>query len=282
MHAVQTLSRLNRTYRAPSGEVKDTTYRARLRQRTRGDPRGVPDLLPRGHVETATDPNLVHRLATKLAQARIYTANDVEEYARHGGPRTSPTQPGGGGDSGPRRVRRPLGGRRRAAGQPDARRAADFRKDCGSTCACTTSCPRSSTTGQRSGEAGRVPAPADASLPSDGAGLRTSTCPGSNSAGYGRSTRARPISGQWQSDHARANGNHRDRLHVSRQDPQQELLSEVVARINSLFGSEFADPQIEGFVIAAAGMASENLRIASRSTITRSTSSSHHPTSARR
>lgn len=37
----------------------------------------------------------------------------------------------------------------------------------------------------------------------------------------------------------------------SRQDPQQALLSEVVARINALFGSEFADPQIEGFVIAA-------------------------------
>lgn len=49
---------------------------------------------------------------------------------------------------------------------------------------------------------------------------------------------------------------------VSRQDPQQELLSEVVARINSLFGTEFADPQIAGFVIAAAGMAEEDQRIA--------------------
>jgi type I restriction enzyme R subunit len=49
---------------------------------------------------------------------------------------------------------------------------------------------------------------------------------------------------------------------VSHQDPQQELLSEVVARINALFGAEFADPQIEGFVIAAAGMAEENPRIA--------------------
>ncbi|WP_222844663.1 hypothetical protein [Saccharomonospora sp. CUA-673] len=49
---------------------------------------------------------------------------------------------------------------------------------------------------------------------------------------------------------------------VSRQDPQQELLSDVVARINALFGSEFADPQIEGFVVAAAGMAEEDPRIA--------------------
>src|SRR5699024_10631216 len=33
------------------------------------------------HVEKETDPNLVHQLATKLAQARIYTPNDVERYA---------------------------------------------------------------------------------------------------------------------------------------------------------------------------------------------------------
>ena len=50
--------------------------------------------------------------------------------------------------------------------------------------------------------------------------------------------------------------------HVSRQDPQQALLSEVVSKINELFGSEFADPQIEGFVRAAAGMAEEDPRIA--------------------
>src|SRR5699024_9180842 len=49
---------------------------------------------------------------------------------------------------------------------------------------------------------------------------------------------------------------------VSRQDPQQALLSEVVSRINELFGAEFADPQIEGFVRAAAGMAEEDPRIA--------------------
>ncbi|ANQ74405.1 hypothetical protein [Rhodococcus sp. 008] len=49
---------------------------------------------------------------------------------------------------------------------------------------------------------------------------------------------------------------------ISRQDPQQELLSEIVAGINALFVAEFADPQIEGFVIAATGMAKENRRIA--------------------
>ena len=50
--------------------------------------------------------------------------------------------------------------------------------------------------------------------------------------------------------------------HAPRQNPQQELLSAVVSRINALFGSEFADPQIEGFVVAAAGMAEEDARIA--------------------
>lgn len=48
---------------------------------------------------------------------------------------------------------------------------------------------------------------------------------------------------------------------ASRPDPQQVLLAEVVARINALFGAEFADPQIEGFVIAAAGMAEGDPRI---------------------
>ena len=37
--------------------------------------------------------------------------------------------------------------------------------------------------------------------------------------------------------------------HTSRQDPQHELLSEVINRINTVFGWEFADPQVEGDVI---------------------------------
>lgn len=49
---------------------------------------------------------------------------------------------------------------------------------------------------------------------------------------------------------------------ISRQDPQQELLSEIVARINALFGAEVAEPQIEGFDIAVAGMAQKDRWIA--------------------
>ncbi|MFP3470735.1 type I restriction endonuclease subunit R, partial [Micrococcus sp. SIMBA_144] len=82
VHAVQTLSRLNRTYRAPSGEVKARTFVLDFVN----DPAEIREAFLtyylEAHVETATDPNLVHRLATKLAQARIYTPEDVERYAQ--------------------------------------------------------------------------------------------------------------------------------------------------------------------------------------------------------
>ncbi len=82
VHAVQTLSRLNRTYRAPSGEMKDRTFVLDFVN----DPNDIQEAFRayyvEAHVETSTDPNLVHRLATKLAEARIYTPPaDVERYA---------------------------------------------------------------------------------------------------------------------------------------------------------------------------------------------------------
>jgi type I restriction enzyme R subunit len=81
VHAVQTLSRLNRTYRAPSGEMKDRTFVLDFVN----DPDDIREAFLtyylEAHVEKETDPNLVHQLATKLAQARIYTPNDVERYA---------------------------------------------------------------------------------------------------------------------------------------------------------------------------------------------------------
>ena len=51
---------------------------------------------------------------------------------------------------------------------------------------------------------------------------------------------------------------------MTRDDPQRKLLSEVIAEINTLFGGEFADPQIGGFVVAAAGMTEEDPRIATQ------------------
>src|SRR5690625_4387625 len=82
VHAVQTLSRLNRTYRASSGEMKDRTFVLDFVN----DPDDILEAFLtyylEAHVEKETDPNLVHQLATKLAQARIYTPGDVERYAR--------------------------------------------------------------------------------------------------------------------------------------------------------------------------------------------------------
>ena len=81
VHAVQTLSRLNRTYRAPSGEVKDRTFVLDFVNDPADIRKAFLAYYLEAHVETATDPNLVHPLATKLAQARIYTPADVQRYA---------------------------------------------------------------------------------------------------------------------------------------------------------------------------------------------------------
>ena len=81
VHAVQTLSRLNRTYRAPSGEKKERTFVLDFVNEPEEIREAFLTYYTEAHIETATDPNLVHQLATKLAQARIYTPNDVERYA---------------------------------------------------------------------------------------------------------------------------------------------------------------------------------------------------------
>jgi type I restriction enzyme R subunit len=78
---VQTLSRLNRTYRTPSGQVKDTTMIV--------DFVNVPEQIQAdfepyytdAYLETATDPNLVHDIATKLDTAGVYEASDVDAVA---------------------------------------------------------------------------------------------------------------------------------------------------------------------------------------------------------
>jgi type I restriction enzyme R subunit len=75
---VQTLSRLNRTYRTPSGQVKDAT--------TIVDFVNVPESIQAdfepyytdAYLETATDPNLVHDIATKLDAAGVYETSDID------------------------------------------------------------------------------------------------------------------------------------------------------------------------------------------------------------
>lgn len=264
VHAVQTLSRLNRTYRAPSGELKDRTFVLDFVN----DPDDILEAFLtyylEAHVETETDPNLVHQLATKLAQARIYTPNDVERYAEA------------------LWVKEPLHSALTAAVTParneflarwnDAQADEDsealdqlrtFRKDCGSYVRLYDFMSQVVDYGTSDLEKlaeflrqlvqvltinGEEP-----DVDVSGVVMR----------------RVRQID-QGSADIALSGDQETPGLegitglgtHVSHQDPQQALLSEVVSKINELFGSEFADPQIEGFVHAAAGMAEEDPRIA--------------------
>ena len=75
---VQTLSRLNRTYRAPSGEAKDSTFVLDFVNSAEDVQAAFEPYFETAHLETSTDPNLVHDIATKLDQAGIYTDPEVE------------------------------------------------------------------------------------------------------------------------------------------------------------------------------------------------------------
>ena len=81
--AVQTLSRLNRTYVTPNGTVK-TAAMTQVVDFV-NPPAVIQDAFAPYYVgaylETATDPNLVHDLATKLDNAGIYTWDEVEQAA---------------------------------------------------------------------------------------------------------------------------------------------------------------------------------------------------------
>ncbi|MER5389753.1 type I restriction endonuclease [Saccharopolyspora sp. NPDC002686] len=81
VHAVQTLSRLNRTYRTPNGEQKDTTFVLDFVN----EPADIQDAFEpyytEARVERETDPNIVHEIVAKLAVNAIYTWTEVEEFA---------------------------------------------------------------------------------------------------------------------------------------------------------------------------------------------------------
>lgn len=81
VHAVQTLSRLNRTYRTPSGQVKDRTFVLDFVNAPKEIKGAFEPYYTEARVETTTDPNLVHELAAKLAEADIYTDADVDTFA---------------------------------------------------------------------------------------------------------------------------------------------------------------------------------------------------------
>lgn len=264
VHAVQTLSRLNRTYRAPSGEVKERTFVLDFVN----DPGDVRDAFLtyylEAHVETETDPNLVHRLATKLAQARIYTPADVERYAEAW---WAPKQSHAALAAAVTPARDEFTNRWSDALDAQDGQALDelrtFRKDCGSYVRLYDFMSQVVDYGTSDLEKlAEFLRQLTRLLPSDE--------PGGDADVSGLELRRVRQIDQGKADIALSGEEDTPSLRgitgvgsgVSRQDPQLELLSEIVSRINTLFGSEFADPQIEGFVVAAAGMAEEDARIA--------------------
>ena len=264
VHAVQTLSRLNRTYRAPSGEGKDRT----LVLDFVNDPAEIREAFLtyylEAHIETETDPNLVHKLATKLAQARVYTPEDVERYA---GAWWTSTQSHAALAAAVTPARDQFVQRwAEATDRQDSQKLDElrtFRKDCGSYVRLydfmsqvvdyATSDLEKLAEFLR--QLVRLLPSNDSGADADVSGLEL--------------RRVRQIE-QGKADIGLSGDQNTPGLSgitgvgsgVSRPDPQQELLSDIIARINSLFGAEFADPQIAGFVIAAAGMAEEDQRIA--------------------
>lgn len=266
VHAVQTLSRLNRTYRAPSGEVKDRTFVLDFVN----DPHEIRAAFLayylEAHVETATDPNLVHTLATKLTQARIYTAADVERYAEAWWARTqSPNALAAAVTP----ARDEYVNRWADASEQNDSQALDmlrtFRKDCGSYVRLYDFLSQVVDYGTTDLEKlaeflrqlSRLLPPDESGAVVDVSGLEMRRVRQIDMGRTDITLSGDQVTPSLTGITGVGSG-------ISRQDPQQQLLSEVVARINSLFSAEFADPQIEGFVIAAAGMAEEDPRIAAQ------------------
>ncbi|MCW2690802.1 MAG: hsdR [Mycobacterium sp.] len=76
--AVQTLSRLNRTYRTPSGQVKDTTTVVDFVNPPEEIRGAFEPYFTDAFLETATDPNLVWDVAAKLDAAGVYERSDID------------------------------------------------------------------------------------------------------------------------------------------------------------------------------------------------------------
>ena len=78
--AVQTLSRLNRTYRTPSG-IQKTSALTQVVDFV-NEPAAIREAFEPyytdAYLETATDPNLVHDLSAKLDTAAIYTHEEID------------------------------------------------------------------------------------------------------------------------------------------------------------------------------------------------------------
>ena len=80
--AVQTLSRLNRTHRTAGGEQKRKTFVIDFVNKPEDIRTAFEPYFTNATLETETDPYVVVHLAAKLAQAGIYTEDQVREIAR--------------------------------------------------------------------------------------------------------------------------------------------------------------------------------------------------------
>lgn len=263
VHAVQTLSRLNRTYRAPSGEVKDRTFVLDFVNDPADIEKAFLTYYTEAHVEKETDPNQVHRLAAKLDQARVYTRADIDRYAeawwaepqRHAA-LTAAIIP----------ARDEFANRWHDAVEADDSEVIDelrrFRKDCGSYVRlydfmsqvvdfATTDLEKLA---EFLRQLVRLLAVEDPHTEVDLSGINLKRVhqidQGKANIGLSGDQNTPALKGSTGTGTGLA------------RDTQAVLLSEVIAKINDLFGGEFADPQIGGFVTAAAGMAEEDPRIA--------------------
>lgn len=79
--AVQTLSRLNRTYRTPSGELKELTFVIDFVNKPEEIQAAFEPYYLDAVLDVPTDPNLVHDLSAKLDQAGIFTSAQVDQAA---------------------------------------------------------------------------------------------------------------------------------------------------------------------------------------------------------
>jgi type I restriction enzyme R subunit len=79
--AVQTLSRLNRTHRTAGGEQKRKTFVIDFVNKPEDIKAAFEPYFKNATLETETDPYVVVHLATKLAQAGIYTEDEVRQVA---------------------------------------------------------------------------------------------------------------------------------------------------------------------------------------------------------
>ncbi|MFD7137447.1 type I restriction endonuclease subunit R [Streptomyces sp. NPDC059894] len=79
--AVQTFSRLNRTHRTAGGEQKRKTFVIDFANKPEDIKAAFEPYFKNATLETETDPYVVVHLANKLAQAGIYTEDDVRKVA---------------------------------------------------------------------------------------------------------------------------------------------------------------------------------------------------------